>query len=233
MPVFCLKNLESLTRVGERFKKAREEQQLSLIDIHKKSRIPLKYLEAIELGHFKELPPAKAHRLAYIREYAEALNLNPASFLYQFSQESDLTNYTPTHPRRALKLWSFNSLSNIFRRLAVAILLVGFLGYLTWQVNGVLQPPKLTVFTPTDGYISNKLVTLVQGETEKEVQLTVNGKDTMPNGNGKFEISVDLSNGVNTITISAIKKHGKVTTVTRHVIVKFGSLSAEQIKTNY
>jgi len=233
MPVFCLKNLESLKRVGERLKKAREEKQLSLDDIFTKTRIPLKYLKAIELGNFKELPQAKAHRLAYVREYVKALNLNPASFLYQFSQESDLTNYSPAHPRRALQLWSFNSLSNIFRSAAVAILLMGFLGYLAWQVNGILQPPKLTVFTPADGLISSKLVTLVQGETEKEVRLTVNGKDIMPNDKGIFEIPVDLSNGVNTITISAIKKHGKITTITRHVIVKSNALTTEQLQINF
>ena len=113
MAIFCHKNLESLLRVGERLKKAREAKDLTLDDVYTKTRIPLKYLEAIELGRFKELPPAKAHRLAYIREYAEALNLNPASFLYQFSCESDLTNYTPALPRRTLKLWAFNSLSNL------------------------------------------------------------------------------------------------------------------------
>ncbi len=233
MTIFCIKNLESQTRVGERLKKAREENQFSLDDIYKKSRIPLKYLEAIELGNFKELPQAKAHRLAYIRQYASALNLNPASFLYQFSQESDLTNYTPIHPRRGIKLWALNSLSNIFKKLAIAVLLVGFLGYLTWQVNGILQPPKLTVFPPVDGYVPKKPVTLVQGETEKEVRLTVNGKDIMPNDKGKFEIPVDLSNGVNTITISAIKKHGKVTTITRHIIVKSSILTSEQLQNNF
>jgi len=233
MTIFCIKNLEPLTHVGERLKKAREEQQLSLDDIYNKSRIPLKYLEAIESGNFKELPQAKAHRLAYIREYAEVLNLNPACFLYQFVQESDLTNYKPTHPRRVLKLWAFNSLSRIFRNATIAILLAGFLGYLAWQVNGILQPPKLTVFTPVDGYISIKPTTLVQGETEREVRLTVNGKDAMPNDHGKFEIPIDLSNGVNTITISAIKKHGKMTTITRHVIVKFGALTVWSAEANF
>ena len=233
MAIFCLKNLEPLTRVGERLKKAREEQQLSLDDIYKKTRIPLKYLEAIESAHFKELPQAKAHRLAYVREYAEALNLNPASFLYQFSQESDFVNYGPTHPHGALKLWSLNSLSNTFKKATVTILLIGFLGYLAWQVNGILQPPKLTVFTPADGYISSKPTALVRGETEKEARLTVNGKDAMLNDSGRFEIPVDLSSGVNTITISAIKRHGKITTITRHVIVKSNILSAGQIGTNY
>lgn len=233
MTIFCIKNLEALIKVGERLKKAREEQRLSLDDIHKKSRIPLKYLEAIESGHFKELPQAKAHRLAYIREYAEVLNLNPAGFLYQFTQESDLNSFAPSPTGRMKKLWSFNSLSNVFRNAAAAILLFGFLGYLSLQVNGILQPPKLTVFTPADGYVSNKPATLVQGETEKEVRLTVNGKDIMPNNNGRFEISVDLSNGVNTITISATKKHGKVTTITRHIIVKSNALTVEDLKTNF
>ncbi len=233
MTIFCVKNLESLQRVGERLKKAREEKQLSLDDIYKKTRIPLKYLEAIELDHFKELPQTKAHRLAYIREYVKALDLNPASFLYQFSQESDLTSYTTKPLHKTFKLYSFSSLSNIFKKGAVAILLVTFLSYLSWQVNGILQPPKLTIFTPIDGYISNKLVTLVQGETEKEVRLTVNGKDIMPNDKGQFEIPIDLSNGINTITISAIKKHGKVTTITRHVIAKSNALSVGHTEVNY
>lgn len=233
MAVFCLKNLEPLTRVGERLKKAREQQNLSLEYIFDKTRIPLKYLEAIESARFQELPQAKAHRLAYVREYAEILHLNPASVLYQFSQESDLNNYTTVHPKRSLRLWPFNSLSNIFRQVAVGALLLGFVGYLVWQVRGVLQPPKLYVYTPADGFISNKLGALVQGETEKEVRLMVNGKEAMLNNQGKFELPIDLSNGVNTITISAIKKHGKTTTITRHVIVRSNALTVENIERGF
>jgi transcriptional regulator with XRE-family HTH domain len=233
MALFCVKNLEPLRRVGERLKKTREEQNLSLEDIFNLTRIPLKYLEAIEAGRFQQLPQAKAHRLAYVREYAEALHLNPASILYQFSQEADLNNYAPVHPVRVLKLWPLNSLSNIFRHIAIGVLLIGFVSYLAWQVKGVLQPPKLYVYTPIDGYISNKLGALVQGETEKEVRLTVNGKEAMLNNQGKFELPIDLSNGINTITISAIKKHGKTTTVTRHIIVKSNALTVENMEQRY
>ena len=233
MAIFCLKNLEPLTRVGERLKKMRAQQGLSLEDIFKKTRIPLKYLEAIESGQFKDLPPTKAHRLAYMRGYAEALNLNPASFLYQFSQESETQCPHRLPPGHFAKSWLLNSLSHIFKKISIAVLLVGFIGYLVWQVNGILQPPKLTVFTPMDGYVSNHLTTLVQGETEKEIKLTINGKEIRPNDFGRFEISLDLSNGVNTITISAIKKHGKTTTVTRHVMVKSSSLSAESARVSF
>ncbi len=225
MAVFCLKNLEPQLRVGQRLKKIREQKQLSLADISKKTRIPLKYLEAIEAARFKELPLAKAHRLAYIKEYAKILDLNPASLLYQFSQESDLHNTPTIHPKTTLRFWLLNSMSTVVRSVTTALFLLGFAGYLIWQVNGILQPPKLTIFSPNDGAISNKLTAVVQGETDKEVRLMVNGKEAMPNDKGRFEIVLDLSNGVNTITISAIKKHGKITTETRHIIVKPNTLT--------
>ncbi|MEK7680461.1 MAG: helix-turn-helix domain-containing protein [Patescibacteria group bacterium] len=220
MAIFCLKNLESLVSVGERLKKARENQKMEMQDIAVKTRMPVKYIEAIETCRYNQLPEAKAHRLAYVRAYAEALGLNPASFIYQFSQECNLDEYHAPHPLMAIKLWPLGSLTNIFKSTAIACLVVGFLGYLVWQINGILHPPKLIVYSPSEGYVSTNLLTIVQGETEKEVRLQVNGKEIMANEQGKFEAEVDLSNGVNTITISAMKKHGKTTTVTRHVIVK-------------
>ena len=168
-----------------------------------------------------------------MREYAEALNLNPASFLYQFSKESEFGDYKPKHPQIGIRFRPLSSITNILKNVSVAVLVIGFLTYLIWQLNGILQPPKLVIFTPSDGYISNHLTTLVQGETDKEVRLDVNGKEIMANGQGKFEAVVDLSNGINTITISATKKHGKTTTITRHVIVKSSVLTAQGAGTNY
>ena len=122
-------------------------------------------------------------------------------------------------------------MSFLLKNTAVIIFILGFLGYLFWQINGILQPPKLLIYTPADGYVSSHLSTLVQGETEMEVKVTVNGKEIMANERGQFEAMVDLSNGVNAITISAMKKHGKTTTVTRHVVVK--NPLTEKIGVNY
>lgn len=219
MAIFCRKKLEESLHVGERLKKAREDRQLNLHDVSIKTHVPVKYLEAIESSQFDCLPSAKAHRLAYIREYAQSLDLSPASFLYQFSKESDLENYVPVHPHRSFKIRKL-SISSIIKNATVCILIISFLGYLAWQINGILRPPKLTLFTPNDGSVISQMITNVQGETEKEVQLTVNGKDIMPNYKGQFEAQVGLSSGLNTITVSAIKKHGKTTTITRHIIVK-------------
>ena len=66
----------------------------------------------------------------------------------------------------------------------------------------------------------SKPQTLIEGETEKETKLTVNGKDVMVNEAGRFSTEIDLNDGVNTIAVSVTKKHGKTTTITRHVVVR-------------
>ena len=76
------------------------------------------------------------------------------------------------------------------------------------------------VYSPQNGYITNANPLVVRGETEPEVYISINGEEIVHYEAGQFETSIYLAPGVNTITISATKKHGKTTTETRHVILK-------------
>jgi ribosomal 50S subunit-recycling heat shock protein len=60
----------------------------------------------------------------------------------------------------------------------------------------------------------------VQGETEPEAQITINGQETKNSEKGQFKEEISLAEGVNTITFVVKKKHGKTTTETRHVVYK-------------
>lgn len=217
---FFSKKIEAPARVCLRLKKTREEQNLSLEEMEKTTHIAKKYLEAIESCKFTDLPKARAYRIAYIREYAQALGLNPDSVLFQFTKDDGLSDIADKHPHTELKTAKISSFSLLARYAFIGILVVFFVGYMIWQIRGILNPPKLSVFTPLEGMIVSRLNVLVQGETERECQLNINGQNVMANEDGRFETPVDLTNGVNTITISAIKKHGKTTTVTRHVVAK-------------
>jgi hypothetical protein len=84
----------------------------------------------------------------------------------------------------------------------------------------VTTPPKLSVYSPVEGFISDKNEILLQGETEKECVLTVNGEEIQIDETGKFNKIITMSAGVNTITLSSKKKHGKTTTVIRHIVVQ-------------
>ena len=220
MSIFCYKKIDAAVRLGEQFCKKREELKLTLEEAAEKTRVPLKYLAALEKSRFSDLPKTKVHRLAYVKEYATYLNLSPQVCVGQFSCEDGLEGSHFIHPLRAIKLFPFSSISTALRTTILASLVIFFASYLVWQVRRVLEPPRLAVYAPIEGHVLNQTRTAIVGETEKETHLTINGQDVMVTEDGKFDATIDLTVGVNTITIEAVKKHGKTTTLTRHVVVK-------------
>lgn len=220
MPIFCYKPIDKPIPLSEQLRTERESQQLNCADLSLTTRIPLKYLEALEAGNYSELPKAKAYRQAYVREYALALGLNTAATVRQFGREDGLEGAETIHPHTALKHFPFASLALFARNALLILTVVSFGGYLMWQVQGVLRPPKLIVYAPLEGDVATQASVLVQGETEPETRLTINGQETMVNERGIFETKVDGSDGVNTIMITATKKHGKTSTVTRHLVIR-------------
>lgn len=219
MAVFCRKKLNSPEYLGSKFKKTREEKNLTIEDLEKTTHIEKKYLLAIEKGEYSLLPKTKAHRSAYIREYCQALNLDCEDFLKQFKEETKHEKISTT-PTGSYQKYYLTSISIFLRNVFVFLIILAFFTYIGFQINGILTPPKLMVLSPIEGQAVSDLTILIQGETEKESRLTVNGKEIMINEKGQFESIIDLSEGLNTIIISATKKHGKTTTVVRHVVTK-------------
>jgi hypothetical protein len=221
MPIFCFKKIEAQIRLSELFKKRRAELGLDLKNIpFKNSPISPKYLEAIESENFSVLPKSKTYRLAYIRDYATALGLDSEQCVRQFPFDGGLDDITAFHPKNTIKFSPFSSWSILARNLFLGALVFTFIGYLGWQVKGILEPPKLFIYSPLDGYISKQTSTMVEGETEQGAKLVINGQDVDVNNQGRFSVKLDLVSGLNTLNISTAKKHGKTTKKTVYVIVK-------------
>ncbi|HRY36684.1 MAG TPA: helix-turn-helix domain-containing protein [Candidatus Magasanikbacteria bacterium] len=219
MAVFCHKKLNTPEYLGAKFKKTREEKNLTLEDMVGITHIDEKYLIAIENGKYNLLPKTKAHRFAYIREYCQALELDCKEFLNQFKEETRHEKIS-SDPSDSYQKYYLTSVSIFLRNLFIILAVLAFFTYIGFQINGVLTPPKLLVLSPVEGQSTDELIVMIQGEAEKESRLTVNGKEIMLNEKGQFESLIDLSEGLNTIIISATKKHGKTTTVIRHVVAK-------------
>lgn len=213
--------MDRALRFGERVQQQRTAVNLTIQELSLRTHIPVKYVTAIEESFFAKLPPAKAYRLAYIRELATALKLDPDECTQHFIREAGLSNATVVHPHRSLRrFFPFSAMALFARNGIVAGLILLFVGYLGWQVNGVLQPPRLVLNTPYEGYVSKDSSTRIEGYTNSETRLTVNGQNIMVNGIGTFNTAIDLPAGVNTMVITAINKHGRKTTLVRHLIVK-------------
>ncbi|MCL4416146.1 MAG: FecR domain-containing protein [Actinobacteria bacterium] len=77
--------------------------------------------------------------------------------------------------------------------------------------------PTLEIQSPVEDTETEEDKILVSGETDADSSITINGVDINPNALGKFELSVNLKEGDNTITIIATNKAGNVVTITRKV----------------
>lgn len=218
MSIFCYKKIDTSKNLGWELKTAREAKGLTMIEAVHQTHVPLKYLEALENNRFFDLPKAKSHRQAYVRELCKLYNLNFETISYKFNCEGGLKFLARCYFPKADN-YNLQPLSLIVKNLAFISSIFLFVVYIGWQIHGIVTPPKLIVYSPIEGQLSNRAETAIQGETDKESQLEVNGKEIKVNEQGKFNDVILLSNGVNTITLSTTKKHGKTTTVTRHVVV--------------
>ena len=218
MSIFCYKKIDTEQCLSWELKEARAQQQLSLEEVSKATRIPLKYLEAFENNRFLELPKATAHQRAYLRQLCQLYKIDFNTAIYKFSCDGGLKNTTLPYLQE-VSTEKLRPLSLLIRNLSLTIFVLFFISYLGWQIHGIMTPPKLIVYSPIEGQISNRTEITVQGETDKENHLLANGQEIKVNEQGKFNDIILLANGVNTITLSTAKKHCKTTTVVRHVVV--------------
>ncbi len=96
---------------------------------------------------------------------------------------------------------------------------IGNLNSTTRTVEVDTVPPLLTILSPDDGILINVISLLVRGHTETGNTVTVDGTAVTVDENGFFNITVDLSEGRNLITIVATDAKGATITVTREVTV--------------
>jgi len=208
-------------RVCLKLREARIERNVSLTELSKKTKINKEHLLALEECRFDDLPFANIYKKNFIKAYCKALNICGDDCCRQFDEEEIVKN--PYISPKNKKTHTPNILHNLplFLRFGILMGIASiFIGYLGLQVKHILEPPKLTIYTPEEGFITDTNTVIVQGKTEKESEVSINGTNIKHNDDGRFKEAIDVSDGVNTITITAKKKHGKITSDTRHVIVR-------------
>lgn len=75
-----------MSELGETLKHTREEKNLSLEELQGTTKIQKRYLQAIEKGDFDQLP-GQFYARAFIKNYAEALGLDPDRLFEEYSEE--------------------------------------------------------------------------------------------------------------------------------------------------
>jgi len=127
--------------VGERLKAAREEKGLSLDDVARQTRIPIRHLEHIEKGEWDALP-AITYSVGFARSYANAVGLDGPAVGAELREQlggarsnvaGPAAYYEPADPARVPP----RSIAIVAA--IIAILLVA--GYLFWRHQAVGNAP--------------------------------------------------------------------------------------------
>lgn len=91
-----------LTELGNRLKEARKAKGLSLADVQEMTKIQKRYLTGIEEGNY-DMMPGKFYVRAFIKQYAEAVGLNPDELFEEFKSEVP-SSHEDEIPQRATKV---------------------------------------------------------------------------------------------------------------------------------
>lgn len=218
--VFKTKKILPTKRVCLRLKEARLSCGISLSELEKKTKISKKHLLALEECRFDELPKAIVYQKNFLKSYVEALKLDFKPFLKQYLIEETDKNKKIEHPIKMSKQTKAHYLPMVFKLGGMSLLVILIMVYLGLQVRNILEPPSLVVFSPQDGYVTEEKSIIIEGQTEPEAKVFINGKEVGNNEKGNFKETVELITGVNTIILSVEKKHGKKTEVVKRVVLK-------------
>ena len=203
---------------GQILQATRIHKRFDLDEVARITKIRPNFIQNIESDDYPSLPSGTVAR-GFIRNYAEFLGLNPEYILAIFRRdflENQLGQIIPrgiAQPVARPNLWTPKT-TVIF---VVSLIFTLFGAYLFYQYRILTGPPPLRLLAPVVGLATDQATVEVEGLTDPEATISVNGELVALEKGGRFYLRVPLSPGSNHITITATAKSQKTTTITRTV----------------
>ena len=220
MTSFVSRKIDSQKTLAEILKGKREELNLDWPTIEKHTKINKKHLQALEKNSYEELP-ADIYVKNFLNTYAAFLDLDKNKLSSLYLKEKDLHQKTKTREQEKTKTRKRKIFitPRLIRNTIVVLVVIVLLSYLGWEVKSIFTPPFLQINTPENNLVISETSIIIEGQTEKEVEITINGQGILSDNNGYFEKTVNLQEGLNIIEISAKRKHSKENTAYRQIMV--------------
>lgn len=220
---FLRKSVNPSERIGPDLVELRERTQLTLTEASRRTRITGSLLAVFEEDRWDQIEdPVYMERI--LRSYVEFLGGNTVYILAKYRElmkDHENIKRKPEEylPRtRSVKRMDLIVSSRLLTVSAFLIFVLALVGYVWGQASAISTPPLLEVNSPADSARLEEPVVRVQGRTNPEAVLTVNGSDAIVQPDGTFSFVLNIPRGSTTIVITARKRHGREATVTRRVV---------------
>lgn len=204
----------SLTELGKRLREAREQHNMSLEDLQKLTKIQKRYLVGIEEGNY-QLMPGKFYVRAFIKQYCEAVGLNPEEIFEEYKSDIPVTQ-TEELPDQLSRVRTRKETpvqdSKVLDALPKILLTIGAIGIavLIWVFaqNREMAKEEVSPETTTEVEQSNETPALEE-KPAKDAKEKENDSQNQKDDTEKQEKTEDLTEGTNSQKIVETQKSGK------------------------
>ena len=205
--------------LGESLIAARSHLAVSIQEISKVSKIPPKYLEAMEEGDYARLP-SNVYVKGFLKTLSRIYRVDELGLLSLFEAERGLEENIKTRPEKLrVTVPSFVFSPRTVAVAAIALAGILSLSYLYFQISSVKKPPRLEVLSPLQNGPAETSLIVVAGKTEPGANVFLNNQPVVVDVNGEFRENLSLAPGTNQLVIKAVSKFDKETVVTRQVVI--------------
>lgn len=204
-----------MRQFGEILESQRKARRISLKKASKDLRIAKEHLQALEAQDWQNLPEAPFVK-GFIISYCRYLGLDPEKTLPLYRREYDERQFQKDPSFKDQKKRLYLTPARLINFIFFAALAT-FVAYLLIQYSSILSAPKLEINSPSDDENVTVPVIIIQGQTEEDTTVSVDGEFVPVDTNGDFSYQYSLEEGKNTIEIIASKRLSPKTKVERTV----------------
>lgn len=214
---FQKKTISQGQTVSNRLKTNREERGFTLGQVSRGTKIQIKYLEYLEAGDYHQLP-GEIYVRNWIKLYADFLSLPSREILNDYKKEKSVVEQFKDEELKKENKFVKLLGPHFLRKILLALVVLLALSYLVWEINNIISPPKVEIFSPTTDLKTGASSVDIEGKSEPEVQLFINNELVLLDEQGNFKTNVALSIGLNNLEINAKKKHSKTQTIYLNIL---------------
>jgi len=215
---FILKKNQPEKRIGQILSESRQQKRIRIEEVSRKLGIKTAYLEAIEADRF-DLLPAGLYGRNFLKKYAAFLKEDSATLSAKLKELDELEKDDP-FSKKIVEKKNLIIFPKVLRSIIFIIIIITCFLYLASYARKIAAPPALEITNPSDNLLTNEKTITIEGNTEAEAELRINGELVLNNNDGKFFQEISLKKGLNSINVSAKKKYSKENIVTRQILVE-------------
>jgi transcriptional regulator with XRE-family HTH domain len=207
--------------IGEAIRAAREERNESIEDVERATQVSKKYIMALEANDLRKLPePVYAKK--FVKTLAAHFGIDQAAAAENLMKEMAVSGGVPvsSRPVNFIEGRSLVVTPTLFKTALAATIFLGIVGYFAYSVYNILKPPTLTVYSPHDDEAFPTSRVVLEGVTEPEVDLKINGESVAIEHDGSFKDILNLPPGVSNLRLAAKKKHSHENQIFMKVVVE-------------